>query len=186
VDLHSWINTALSGAAILTAALSIAYVRIIRGKTEAKVTIAKADADAKLSDRDQVMREYGLLLSGIRGELERERQDKAAMWKFQMNRAKTEYKRLEQNGTAIADVLVEARDALAPIRNQLADLYASISGIAQPERDRVMTLAIVRNFDDYLVEHLCEPYNMTHGECLLIALAVAKNGRVDDAHTASG
>ena len=178
VDWHSWINTLLS---VVIGAGSIAYVRIMVGRARAKVITAKADVEVKNTEREQIMREYGLLLGGLRRELERLQGNQTNMWDFQMNRARLEYRKLEQGGAAIADVLVGARESLGPIRDKLKILYATFVKLDQPERDRVMTLAIIQQFDPFIVEHLCEPYGMSHGECLLIALSVAKNGG-DNAH----
>ena len=97
------------------------------------------------------------------------------MWAFQMRRAMSEV--VEKGIGSLNSPMIfsdEARTALAPIKEQLIDFYQNKVTGTERNSDSLLLLAIERVFGSRLLELVCVPCRLTHGACLLLAMAVAK------------
>jgi hypothetical protein len=66
----------------------------------------------------------------------------------------------------------EVQRALEPLRPELIEFWNTEG--AKLTDDAVALLEIERRFGSKLIERICLPYGLTHGACLLIAMAVAR------------
>ena len=97
------------------------------------------------------------------------------MWAFQMRRAMSEV--VEKGIGTINSPLIfskEARGALEPIKAALIDFYDNKVTEDEKLNDSLFLLAVERVFGKELLELVCVPCRLTHGACLLLAMAVAK------------
>ena len=97
------------------------------------------------------------------------------MWAFQMRRAMSEV--VEKGIGSLNSPLIftpESRAALEPIKSRLIDFYDNKVTDTERHSDSLLLLAIERVFGNELLELVCVPCMLTHGACLLLAMAVAK------------
>ena len=94
------------------------------------------------------------------------------MWQFQIRRAFAE---AVSSGVATMNSPLtfdpKALSLLDPIRSNLMQLWESMG---TDTSDAVAMLEIEKNFGERLVRDVCIPCKLTHGACLIMALAVAK------------
>lgn len=97
------------------------------------------------------------------------------MWDFQLRRGEAEAiargVALRQSPLAISP---EARTWIASLAQDLQRLYHTFDPSIS---DNALALAIEEHYGDALVETVCIPHGLTAGACLIIALAVAKEGQ---------
>jgi hypothetical protein len=94
------------------------------------------------------------------------------MWAFQMRRAMSE---AVTSGIGSLNSPIKFREeavaALEPIRSDLVDFWARLPPRV---RDAEAALLIEGRFGDEILQRICIPFKLSHGACLLLALAVAK------------
>ena len=96
------------------------------------------------------------------------------MWAFQIRRAMSEVVQTglgEMNSPLV--FTPEAYASLAPIKPQLIRFFDSLPDSIRSD-DAESLLAIERAYGDELLLRTCVPHKLTHGACLLMALAIAK------------
>jgi hypothetical protein len=94
------------------------------------------------------------------------------MWQFQMRRAISEINDKEIGTTHSPIQFTEtAYHALEAIRPQLMEFWTKWQ---HKDDDAASLLAIEREFGQSLLKLVCFPCKLTHGACLILALAVAK------------
>lgn len=100
------------------------------------------------------------------------------MWAFQMRRAFSE---AVEKGVAVANspltFLPGVRERLDPIKEELIAWWKETGHVMS---NALALLDIERLFGDRLLQVVCLPCNLTHGACLLLAMAVAKETREID------
>ncbi len=93
------------------------------------------------------------------------------MWDFQMRRAFSE---AVKTGVATMNSPLhfdqEVRENLAPIRDELQQFWKTHHTV--PMLDFIIMLET--KFGDQLLKEICIPRGLSHGACLLVALAVAR------------
>jgi len=94
------------------------------------------------------------------------------MWAFQMRRAMSEV--VESGaGTKNSPLIFteQAREAFGPFKKQLVEFYKTLPATMD---DSEVLLEIERKFGDVLLDNVCIPFKLSHGACLLLAYAVAR------------
>jgi hypothetical protein len=93
------------------------------------------------------------------------------MWAFQMRRAVSE---IASSGVGTVNSPItftqDARSAMNPLKDELIAFNAGI----EKKSDAEALLEIERVFGDRLLKLVCLPCGLSHGACLLLALAVAR------------
>lgn len=137
----------------------------------------KHRSNAKQTERDQVMRDYGLILGELREENKGLRTDSRTLWEFQMRRANLELMRIQAQGDSVVVATVSlslARKYMAPILGELEAFKAkatAAAALAQQNHKQLM-LELERELGPQIVEKVCLPTGMFEGSCLLMAAAV--------------
>lgn len=98
------------------------------------------------------------------------------MWAFQMRRAISEVSE-KGLGTLNSPLKFDkiAYDSLAPIKDELIQFYKEYE---RDKDDAAVLLAIETKFGERLLRLVCIPCMLTHGACLILALAVAKQSQI--------
>lgn len=163
----------------IIAAVSAAYV--VGKGTHTYATKIDLDNFIKIINTkvDLAREECGIAIESIQGrvsELDKITSVAAVkvdtMWAFQMRRAMSEVveKGLGTMGSPL-HFTQTAYDALAPIRQRLIDFYGNLP---HNKCDAEILLDIEKNFGDELLDLVCLPCKLTHGACLMLAYAMAK------------
>ena len=102
------------------------------------------------------------------------------MWAFQMRRAMSEV--VESGIGSLNSPLIfneDAKRALDPLRSELVNFAAKLQiNISDGE----LLLEIEHEFGDRLLMQVCVPCKLSHGACLLLAMAIAKQSDKIDIH----
>lgn len=94
------------------------------------------------------------------------------MWAFQMRRAVSET--ITSGLGAMNSPLHFTEEAMASLDPIRADLIHFWGGLPPGTSDAEALLAIEQRFGDELLKDVCSPCGLSHGACLLLALAIAK------------
>lgn len=156
---------------ILVAAVS-AVMAVNRGTA----SIYKKLSEIELWNRDNFVKKDEFVLVKLQLVDFVQRLDRAAvkvdtMWSFQIRRAMSEVvdKGLgDMNSPLHFNEM--AYKSLEPIKSKLINFYSNL----QPMKDSEVLLAIESKFGDELLNLVCIPCGLSHGACLLLAYAVAK------------
>lgn len=102
------------------------------------------------------------------------------MWEFQLRRALSEVVE-KRMGTINSPLKLEedVTKSLAPLKPELEKFWKTEG---QKLSDAEALLKIENKFGDQLLRLICIPQGLTHGACLIVALAVAKSTNVLDLH----
>ena len=119
----------------------------------------------------------GLALAGVAyaiTQASRALQKADVMWEFQIRRAQVE---LLQRGIGAMNspinISPEARQWLADLADALRDFY---NRLGRHLTDADLMMEIERRFGQEIMEKVCVPHGLFQGACLLIAMAVAREG----------
>jgi len=102
------------------------------------------------------------------------------MWGFQMRRAMSEV--VDKGIGTMNSPLVfndDARKRLEPLKDALIRFYQMLPPTTS---DGEVLLAIEKDFGDDLLDRVCIPCGLSHGACLLLAMAIAKQTDVLELH----
>jgi len=102
------------------------------------------------------------------------------MWGFQMRRAMSEV--VDKGiGTMNSPLIFndDARKRLEPLKDDLISFYQKLPP-ATPDGE--VLLAIEKDFGDDLLDRVCIPCGLSHGACLLLAMAIAKQTDILELH----
>lgn len=101
------------------------------------------------------------------------------MWGFLMQRAEVS---LINSGYGTRKsplhIYPEAKKLLAPLVPDLLKIYEAAK--KRKLDDRALALEIEKDLGKEILEHVCIPYQMNLGECLIIAIACAKEAAGDE------
>jgi len=153
---------------------------------EGIVFIRQRVTDAELWARDHLLRreDFNLFLTDLKDAKNQLARLGAVevkvdtMWAFQIRRGMVEV--VERGAGTMSSPLTfskEALEALDPLKHALILFY---KGLPKGKSDADVLLEIEAQFGEQLLEKVCLPCRLSHGACLLLAYAVAKQAPILD------